>query len=109
MSYVMGCPCGREKSEFSTCEHCARADCIESITEQLKDYAEKANRSERTMIAKNKYVWVKSSGEAKIIEEPVTLWLSDEFDKDEDRIYALGNEVEVNFSVDIKNKTSVWR
>ena len=58
------------------------------------------------MIAKNKYVWVKPSGEAKMIEDPVTLWLSDEFDKDADHIYTLGNEVEVNFSVDIKNKTT---
>lgn len=58
------------------------------------------------MIAKNKYVWVKASGEAKMIEDPVTLWLSDEFDKDEDCIYTLGNEVEVNFSIDIKNKTT---
>ena len=58
------------------------------------------------MIAKNKYVWIKSSGEAQMIEDPVTLWLSDEFDKDVDHIYTLGNEVEVNFSVDIKNKTA---
>jgi hypothetical protein len=56
------------------------------------------------MIAKNKYVWIKASGEAQMTEDPVTLWLSDEFDKDADHIYTLGNEVEVNFSVDVKKK-----
>lgn len=106
VSHDRGCPCGKEKGEYNSCTDSRCFKKVKSIAEQIKDYAEKANESEKNMIERNKkYVWIRANGDVKLIDDPVAVWLSDEFDKDSDQIFSLGNEIEVNFSIDIKNKT----
>lgn len=52
-----------------------------------------------------RYVWLRSDGEAKIIDtDIVELWNGPYFDKDIDRIYELGAEVEIKVTVSVKNK-----
>ena len=52
-----------------------------------------------------RYVWIRADGEAKIIDtDIVELWQSPYFDKDTDRIYELGAEVEIKVTVAVKNK-----
>jgi hypothetical protein len=51
------------------------------------------------------YVWIRPNGDIALVTDPVAAWQSPEFDKDEDRMFVLGNEVEVNFTIVEKNKT----
>jgi hypothetical protein len=63
---------------------------------------------ERTMIKKEpeRYVWIRANGEAKIIAtDVVELWQSPSFDREKDRIYRLGEEIEVKITAEVKNKT----
>ena len=53
-----------------------------------------------------RYVWIRADGEAKIVDtDIVELWQGPYFDKDTDRIYELGAEVEIKVTVAVKNKT----
>lgn len=53
-----------------------------------------------------RYVWLRADGEAKIIDtDIVELWQGPYFDREKDRIYELGNEVEINVTVTVKKKT----
>lgn len=66
------------------------------------------DKVERTMITTNeqiKYVWVRSNGSIGLIDDPVKVYHYDEFDKEGDKIYQLGSEVEVRVTVAVKNKT----
>jgi len=57
-----------------------------------------------------RYVWIRADGEAKIIDtDIVELWQGPYFDRDKDRIYELGPEVEVKVTVEVKNKKPVYR
>ena len=57
-----------------------------------------------------RYVWIRADGEAKIIDtDIVELWQGPYFDRDKDRIYELGAEVEVKVTVEVKNKKPVYR
>ena len=51
-----------------------------------------------------RYVWIRANGDATIISDPVKLWQDPCFNRAEDRIYTLGNEVEVKVTVEVKNK-----
>lgn len=54
-----------------------------------------------------RYVWIRADGEAKIIDtDIVELWQSPSFDREKDRIYELGAEVEIKVTVNVKNKTA---
>ena len=64
--------------------------------------------NERTMTpnTSKRYVWIRADGEAKIVDtDIVELWQGPYFDKEKDRIYELGNEVEIKVTVEVKNKT----
>ena len=90
MSHDRGCPCGRESDEYDACPN---EDCYKRT---------------RTMTPKEhkRYVWIRADGEAKIIDtDIVELWQGPYFDKDKDRIYELGAEVEIKVTVSVKNKT----
>lgn len=53
-----------------------------------------------------RYVWIRADGEAKIVDtDIVELWQSPSFDREKDRIYELGAEVEIRVTVALKNKT----
>lgn len=65
------------------------------------------------------YVWIKADYHSsemglinqtvEIISDPVELYYSDKFDKKLDKIFRLGEEVEVKVSVEIKKKKPVYR
>lgn len=57
----------------------------------------------------SRYVWVRETGVAEIIVDPVAIWNSQHFDKTNDRIYQLGDEIEVKVSVEVKKKKPVYR
>jgi hypothetical protein len=61
---------------------------------------------EKTMTKQEpqRYVLLRSNGYATIIDDPVTAWNDSTFNKLEDRIYRLGEEVEVKISVSVKNR-----
>lgn len=73
----------------------------------VKSYHQAEN--ERTMITPKehkRYVWLRADGEAKIVDtDIVELWQSPSFDREKDRIYELGAEVEIKVTVAVKNKT----
>jgi len=51
-------------------------------------------------------VWIRANGDATIIDtDIVELWQSPIFDREKDRIYELGNEVEIKVTVEVKKKT----
>lgn len=77
----------------------------------IRLYAEKSNERERNMIEQkeSRYVWVRDTGVAEIIVDPIAIWNSQHFDKTNDRIYKLGDEVEVKVSVEVKKKNPVYR
>jgi RPA family protein len=53
-----------------------------------------------------RYVWLRADGEAKIVDtDIVELWQGPYFDREKDRIYELGAEVEIKVTVEVKNKT----
>ncbi len=59
-----------------------------------------------TINTSKRYVWIRADGEAKIIDtDIVELWQGPYFDREKDRIYELGNEVEIKVTVAVKNKT----
>ena len=91
MSHDRGCPCGRESYEYDTCP---KEDCYKRT---------------RTMTMKTepkRYVWIRADGEAKIVDtDIVELWQGPYFDREKDRIYELGAEVEIKITVNVKNKT----
>jgi hypothetical protein len=66
---------------------------------------------ERTMIKKEPelYVWIRSDGTVSIIDDPVEIYQSPDFDKAGDYIHRLGEEVEVKISVAVKNKMPTYR
>lgn len=52
-----------------------------------------------------RYVWIRADGEAKVIDtDIVELWQGPYFDREKDRIYELGAEVEIKVTVAVKNK-----
>lgn len=52
-----------------------------------------------------RYVWVRANDEAKIIDtDIVKLWQSPSFNKETDRIYELGAEVDIRITVEVKKK-----
>lgn len=66
------------------------------------------DKVERTMTpnTSKRYVWIRADGEAKIIDtDIVELWQGPYFDREKDRIYELGAEVEIKVTVAVKNKT----
>ena len=50
------------------------------------------------------YVWIRSNGNVSIVNDPVEIYHSPDFDKSGDQIHLLGEEVEVKFSVEKKDK-----
>jgi hypothetical protein len=96
------CPkCGvmREAARYPVCENT-----------ECRDYGRGGpNKIERTMTMKTepkRYVWISASGDATIIDtDIVELWQSPSFDREKDRIYELGAEVEIKITVAVKNKT----
>ena len=69
-------------------------------------------KGKRTMNKKEpeRYVWIRANGDATIIDtDIVELWQSPCFDKQKDRIYRLGEEVEIRVTVEVKNKKPVYR
>lgn len=111
MSHDRGCHCGREPYEYIDC---VKPDCVKkvkSVTQQIKEYAEKSNERERTMIKKEHelYVWIRSDGKVSIIDDPVEVYQRSDFDKAGDHIHLLGEEVEVRVTVEVKKKKPVYR
>ncbi len=97
------CPeCGeiREAARYPVCKN---------VICQVKHYAKESNKRTRTMTMKTepkRYVWIRADGEAKIVDtDIVELWQGPYFDKEKDRIYELGAEVEIKVTVSVKNKT----
>jgi len=69
---------------------------------------------ERTMINKEpkRYLWVRKDWTMSIIEDPTALLDPTQysnFDAENDTIYEIGPEVEVNVTVEVKNKKPVYR
>jgi len=99
----------------SPCPHCgemrgaAKNPVCQNHACQVKDYAKKSNESERTMIKKEPefYVWIRSDGKVSIIDDPVEVYQSSDFDKAGDHIHRLGEEVEVRVTVEVKKKKPV--
>ena len=94
MSHDRGCPCGKERNEYDSCkeENCNKRNDTVERTMSL-------NTSKR-------YVWIRADGEAKIVDtDIVELWQGPYFDREKDRIYELGNEVEIKVTVEVKKKT----
>jgi len=94
VSHDRGCPCGKERNEYDSCKE--------------KNCYKRDNTMERTMIKQEpeRYVWIRADGEAKIIDTDIVgLWQSPSFDNKKDRIYLLGEEVEIKVTVEVKNKT----
>jgi hypothetical protein len=57
-----------------------------------------------------RYVWIRANGEANIIDtDIVELWNGPIFDREKDRIYELGAEVEIKVTVTVKNKNPTYR
>jgi hypothetical protein len=120
MSHDRGCACGRERSEYDSCveSNCFKRESKMDSDDWLsahglaepgtKAYGEK---TARTMIKQEtqRYVWIRANGDATIVNDPVELWQDPCFSKTEDRIYRLGEEVEVKVSVEVKNKKPVLR
>ena len=97
-----GCGVMRDAARHPVCEN---TNC-EFYHSNVKSYHQAKN--ERTMTPKEpkRYVWIRADGEAKIIDtDIVELWQGPYFDKEKDRIYELGNEVEIKVTVAVKNKT----
>ena len=95
------CPeCGRLRNA-------ARYQVCENI--ECRDYGRGGpDKVERTMTSKEnkRYVWIRANGDATIIDtDIVELWQSPSFDREKDRIYELGAEVEIKVTVAVKNKT----
>jgi hypothetical protein len=94
------CPlCGemREARRTPVCKN-PRCDCYVNM--------------ERTMIKQEEqqYVWIRTvPHRVKIILDPVELYQGPYFDRDKDRIYRLGEEIEVKIIVEVKNKKPVYR
>ena len=135
VSHDRGCACGRERSEYSSCvdpnclkreakmkdtdwrpspcpecgemrkaaRHpvCRNVDCVNDV---VKRHLKTITKQEP-----ERYVLLRSNGYATIIEDPVMAWNDSTFNKLEDRIYRLGEEVEVKVSVSVKNKKPVYR
>ena len=52
-----------------------------------------------------RYVWIHANfNDATIISDPVAVWQDPSFDRNKDRIYELGAEVEVMVTVNVKHK-----
>ena len=91
------CPVCGEMREAARNPVCRNPDCSEDV----------AKRHLKTMKTEPKrYVWIRADGEAKIIDtDIVELWQGPYFDREKDRIYELGAEVEIRVTVNVKNKT----
>ena len=55
------------------------------------------------------YVWIRSDGDVRIIDDPVEIYQNPDFDKAGDHIHRLGEEVEIKVTVQVKNKKPVYR
>ena len=94
MSHDRGCSCGKEPYEY---DDCTLINCFKREKTVIKQEPER-------------YVWIRANGDATVIDtDIVELWQSPSFDREKDRIYRLGEEVEVKVSVQIKNKKPVYR
>ena len=66
------------------------------------------NRKETRMFKpkeEKRYVWIRANfNDATIISDPVAVWQDPSFDRNKDRIYELGAEVEVMVTVNVKHK-----
>lgn len=51
------------------------------------------------------YVWIRESGEVSLIDDPIEIWKDQKFNEQTDRIHQLGDEVEIQVNVSVKNKT----
>lgn len=107
MSHDRGCPCGRERWDYDTCTdpNCTRSPQI-PIPQEAYDLISnpKGNKQMIRQTTEQRYVWILADGEAKIITDPVAVYQGPYFDREKDRIYVLGNEVEVKITVEVKNK-----
>lgn len=84
--------------------YCENINCFYYKNVQSHNQADK----ERTMMSTKEpkqYVWIRPHGVAEVITDPVEVWQRPNFDREKDRIYELGNEVEVSITVAVKNKT----
>jgi hypothetical protein len=95
------CPQCGEMREAAKSPVCRNVDCSEDV----------AKRHLKTMINKEEqhYVWIRSDGDVRIIDDPVEIYQSPDFDKAGDHIHRLGEEVEIKVTVQVKNKKPVYR
>ena len=111
------CPvCGywREAAEHPVCTNpnCNKKE----RTLKPAGYSKGEPLSDAQTVEPMRYVWVHYSNQAQnetytvhLIDDPVEAWNGSSFDRERDRIYRLGEEVEVKISVEIKNKNSMFR
>jgi hypothetical protein len=85
------CPACGEMREAARNPVCRNVDCVNDVAKSRMPDAPR-------------YVWIRANGDATIISDPVKLWQDPCFNRVEDRIYTLGNEVEVKVTVEVKNK-----
>lgn len=59
-----------------------------------------------------RYVLIRDDGESKIIDtenDLLELWQGPYFNPEKDRIYRLGEEIEIRVTVEVKKKNTVYR
>ena len=133
MSHDRGCPCGKEPYEYADCvdSSCLKKDNRMEDTDWRPSpcpLCGEMREAQRTPVCKNprcdcyvnmertvikqeeqQYVWIRSDGTVSIIDDPVEIYQSPDFDKAGDHIHRLGEEVEVRVTVAVKNKKPVLR
>ena len=97
-----GCGVMRDAARHPVCEN---TNC-EFYHSNVKSYHQAENERTMTLNTSKRYVWIRADGEAKIVDtDIVELWQGPYFDREKDRIYELGAEVEIKVTVAVKNKT----
>lgn len=52
-----------------------------------------------------KYLWKKNNDQLEIINDPIDLYKSGEFNEKTDKIYQIGSEIEIEIKIKTKNQT----
>ena len=100
--------CGREPYEYGDCND---TDCNKKErTVEPAGYSKSEPLAGAQTVEPMRYVWVHYSNQAQnetytvhLIDDPVEVWNGSSFDRERDRIYRLGEEVEVKVTVEPKN------
>lgn len=123
MSHDRGCgDCGRDRGEYESCKenNCIKRKNTMEDTDWRPSPCPKCgvmraaaknpvcpNHACGVTLPSKRYVWIRANGDATIIDTDIVgLWQSPSFDREKDRIYELGNEVEIKVTVAVKNKTT---